>query len=299
MGQSIPKVSIGVPVYNGAATLRAMLDSLLRQSFSDFEIVISDNMSTDDTGAICVDYAARDPRIRYIRQPANIGPERNFKFVLDQARGTYFMWSAADDTRSPDFLEENIRFLDGHPDYAASTCPNCFEGRERSPESFVVFAIEGDVAARLSAFLDNSWISHGIFYAVFRTEILRGCEIVGQSFLGSDWAIDMYVARCGGIYRTKKGLMVSGASGVSSQVNIWKKYRTHPIGWILPFYRVTLYAMKLSAALTLTERFALMWRLLKLNMWSAYSQFHTECYPFYSSHIKPWLPRQRAGGARS
>jgi hypothetical protein len=245
-----------------------------------------------------LDYAARDSRIRYIRQSANIGPERNFKCVLEQAIGKYFMWSACDDTRSPDFLEENVRFLDAHPGYAASTCPNCFEGSERAPESFVTFAIEGDVAGRLNAFLDNSWISHGIFYAVFRTEMLRGCEIIGQPFLGSDWAIDMYVAKCGNIHRTKNGLMVLGTSGDSSKANIWKRYRTHPIGWVLPFYRVTLYAMKFSAALPLSARLAFMWRLLKLNMWSAYSQFHAEYYPFYSLHVKPWLPHLRTGGTR-
>jgi glycosyltransferase involved in cell wall biosynthesis len=299
MDQSPPKVSVGVPVYNGAATLKAMLESLLQQSFSDFEIVISDNASTDETGAICADYTARDSRIRYIRQPANIGGERNFKFVLDQARGTYFMWSASDDTRSPDYLEENVRFLEGHPDYAASTCPNCFEGCDQSPESFVTFGIDGDVAQRFNAFLDNSWISHGIFYAVFRTEMLRGCEILGHSFLGSDWAIDLYVASRGGIHRTKNGLMVSGRSGVSSRVNIWKQYRAHPICWILPFYRVSFYAIKLASALAFSQRLALIWRLLKLNMWSAYSQLYWEFHPFYSSHIKPWLPQYRAGSTRS
>src|SRR5262249_27761480 len=163
-------------------------------------------------------------------------------------RGRYFMWSACDDTRSPDFLGENVRFLEDHPNHAASTCPNCFEGREQSAEHLVTFAIEGDLEQRLNAFFDNSWVSHGIFYALFRTDMLRSCDVVGKSFLGSDWAIDLYVASRGDIHRTKNGLMVSGASGVSSQVNIWKKYRTHPIGWILPFYRVGLYAIKLSSA---------------------------------------------------
>jgi glycosyltransferase involved in cell wall biosynthesis len=288
-----------VPVYNGAATLRSVLDSLLQQSFSDYEIVISDNASTDDTAAICADYAVRDSRIRYTRQPTNIGPELNFKYVLDHARGKYFMWSACDDTRSPDFLEENLRFLEAHPGHAASTCPNCLEGRERSAENMVTFAIEGDLEQRFNAFLDNSWISHGIFYAVFRTNVLRGCEVVGKSFFGSDWAIDLYVASRGSIHRTKNGLMVSGASGVSSQGNIWRKYRTHPIGWIFPFYRVSFYAIKFFSALTFTQRLSIIWRLLKLNMWSAYLQFHSEFYPLYSSHVKPWLPQRRAGGTRS
>jgi glycosyltransferase involved in cell wall biosynthesis len=278
-------VSIGVPVCNGAATLEAMLGALLQQTFRDFEIVISDNASTDQTGAICAEYMARDSRIRYIRQPRNIGAEPNFKFVLEQARGPYFMWSASDDIRSPDFLEENVRFLEAHPDYVASTCPNRLEGRD-----LVTFSIEGDMVERFHAFFDHSWVSHGIFYALIRTDVLWDCEAIGQSFFGADWAIDLYLASRGKIHRTANGMMVSGASGISSQANVWRKYRTHWIGWLFPFYHVSLYAMKLSSSFDLVQRLSLMKRLLKLNGWSAYSQFHSEWYPFYSSKIKPWLP---------
>jgi glycosyltransferase involved in cell wall biosynthesis len=279
-----PKVSIGVPVYNGGQTLKAVLDALLQQTFPEFEIVISDNASTDGTAAICEEYAAQDSRIRYIRQPHNIGAERNFKFVLEQARGPYFMWSAADDVRSPEFLEENVRFLEAHPDYVASTCPNRLEGRD-----LVAFSIEGDMPARFYAFFDHSWVSHGIFYAVIRTDVLRGCEVIGQKLLGADWALILYLASRGPIHRTQRGLMVSGVSGMSNQRNAWRPFRTHPIGWVIPFYRVSLYTMKLSSRLPLAQRWSLLKRLIRLNAWSAYSQLHTELYPFYAARIKPWV----------
>ncbi len=284
MNSSNPRVSIGVPVYNGAATLDAMFRALLQQTFRDFEIIISDNASTDATAAICAKYAAQDARIRYFRQAKNIGAERNFEFVLDQARGPYFMWSASDDIRSQEFLEENVGFLETHPDYVASTCPNRLEGRD-----LVTFSIEGDIAERFDAFFDHSWVSHGIFYALIRKDVLRDCEAVGRSFFGADWAVDLYLASRGNIHRTERGMMVSGAAGISSQANVWRKYRTHWMGWLFPFYHVSLYAMKLSASFDLAQRLSLMKRLLKLNVWAAYSQFHAEFYPFYSSHIRPWL----------
>jgi glycosyltransferase involved in cell wall biosynthesis len=281
-----------VPVYNGAATLEAMLKALLQQTFRDFEIIISDNASTDATAEICEKYAAQDTRIRHVRQAKNIGAERNFEFVLEQALAPYFMWSAADDIRSPEFLKENVGFLETHPDYVASTCPNRVEGRD-----LVTFSMEGDIVERFDAFFDHSWVSHGIFYALIRKDVLRGCEAVGQAFFGADWAVDLYLASRGKIHRTANGVMVSGASGISSQANIWRKYRTHWSGWLFPFYHVSVYAMKLSSSFNLAQRLSLMMRLLRLNVSAAYSQFHSEFYPFYSAYIRPW--RRRADKRRS
>lgn len=284
-----PKVSIGVPVYNGAATLSAALDSLLRQSFADFEIIISDNASTDRTADICKGYVNQDARVRYVRQSSNIGVELNFKYVLDQARAPYFMWAACDDIRSPEFLEENVRFLDAHPGYVASTCPNRLEGKGAASSNLYTFSIEGNVTERFGAFLDNSWVSHAIFYALVRTDVLRGCEIIGQSFFGSDWAIALYLASRGSIHRTQNGLMTFGAYGISGRRNHWRQFGTRSIGWIFPFYRVSIYAVKRSAGFTWAQRLSLVKRLLKLNIWAAYSQLHTELYPFYASWIKPYI----------
>ncbi|ADR19064.1 glycosyltransferase family 2 protein [Calditerrivibrio nitroreducens] len=109
---SKPKVSIGMPVYNGAEFIRSALDSLLAQTFTDFELIISDNASTDETEAICREYAAKDKRIRYIRQRENLGATANFKYVLDEAVGEYFMWAAHDDTWNSRFLLVAVETLD-------------------------------------------------------------------------------------------------------------------------------------------------------------------------------------------
>jgi len=110
-----PKISIGMPVYNGEQFIRVALDSLLVQTFSDFELIISDNSSTDGTEAICQEYALKDRRIRYIRQPRNRGAAANFQFVRDEAIGEYFLWAAADDSQEMDFLSHLAQTLDENP----------------------------------------------------------------------------------------------------------------------------------------------------------------------------------------
>lgn len=103
-------------VYNGADHIREALTSLLAQRFTDFELVISDNGSTDETPRICEELAARDARVRLVRQPVNLGPARNFAFVLEAARAPYFMFAAHDDLWDPTFIERLVGELDRRPE---------------------------------------------------------------------------------------------------------------------------------------------------------------------------------------
>ena len=112
----IPRVSIGVPVYNGEKYLAAALDSILAQTFTDFEVIVSDNASTDRTEQICREYAARDSRIRYVRQPQNRGMTWNFSHTVDLARGEYFRWHAHDDSCAPTLLDRCVEALDANPE---------------------------------------------------------------------------------------------------------------------------------------------------------------------------------------
>lgn len=113
---SSPRVTIGVPVYNGERFIRATVDSLLAQSYTDFELIIADNASTDGTESICREYQAKDPRVIYIRNPRNLGPAANYNVPLDAARGELFKWNAADDVCGPDFLKVCVDALDCNPD---------------------------------------------------------------------------------------------------------------------------------------------------------------------------------------
>ncbi len=111
MSQS-PLVSIGMPVYNGEMFLRRALESLLNQEYKNLEIIISDNDSNDSTATICKEYAKQDHRIRYIKQEKNIGLQNNFKFVLNESSGKYFMWAAVDDFWMPAFIQSLVAELE-------------------------------------------------------------------------------------------------------------------------------------------------------------------------------------------
>ena len=115
-----PRVSIGLPVYNAERYLSLALDSLLQQTFRDFEIIISDNASTDETESICKEYVNRDSRIRYERNDKNLGAAANFNRVVDLARGEYFKWSAHDDIHLKYFLERCVHALDERKDAVLS-----------------------------------------------------------------------------------------------------------------------------------------------------------------------------------
>lgn len=111
-----PRISVGLPVYNGEAYLREALDSILNQTFTDLELIICDNASTDATQSICREYAANDGRIRYHRHEKNIGAGPNFNYTVTLARGAYFKWAAHDDLCSPELLEKCAAALDANPD---------------------------------------------------------------------------------------------------------------------------------------------------------------------------------------
>ncbi|WP_037313973.1 glycosyltransferase family 2 protein [Amycolatopsis orientalis] len=115
-----PRLSIGVPVYNGEDYLAEALDALLGQTYENFELIISDNASTDHTEEISREYAKQDPRVRYVRQPVNIGCAPNHNYCVDVARGELFKWGSDDDLYARDLLERCIEALDEHPEFVLS-----------------------------------------------------------------------------------------------------------------------------------------------------------------------------------
>jgi glycosyltransferase involved in cell wall biosynthesis len=110
------EICVGIPVYNGAKTLARVLENLTAQTYRDLLFVISDNGSTDATAQICAEWVARDPRIRYFRQPATIPATDNFKFVLGKCRAPFFMWAAHDDFRDLPYVEKLLAALRARPD---------------------------------------------------------------------------------------------------------------------------------------------------------------------------------------
>ena len=128
-----PSVTVGLPVHNGGDHLCRALDSLLLQDHPSMEIVFRDNASTDGTEERCRAYAARDSRIRYLRNQSNIGALANFERVLGDARGKYFMWAAHDDRWSPDYLRRLVGALEQHPEAVLAAGRAAFVDQEGAP----------------------------------------------------------------------------------------------------------------------------------------------------------------------
>ncbi|GAB2583317.1 glycosyltransferase family 2 protein [Kribbella endophytica] len=109
---AVPRLTVGLPVYNGEKYLAESLDALLGQSYADFDLIISDNASTDGTEEICRDYLGRDPRISYVRHRVNLGAAPNHNFVFEQSRSELFKWASHDDLYGRDLLLRCVEALD-------------------------------------------------------------------------------------------------------------------------------------------------------------------------------------------
>lgn len=112
----MPRLSVGMPAYNSASWIEASISSILSQTLTDFELIVSDNASTDGTYEICERIARTDRRVRLLRNPINIGANRNYCTVLDAARAKYFKWAASSDWCAPTFLEKCVAALERDPD---------------------------------------------------------------------------------------------------------------------------------------------------------------------------------------
>jgi glycosyltransferase involved in cell wall biosynthesis len=174
-----PILTIGMPVYNGEQYIRQAIDSLLCQSFTDFELLISDNCSTDGTQEICLEYASKDKRISYLRQETNIGLERNYTFVVNIASGEFFMWASYDDIWHSDFVEKLIKgFVD--PQISTVFCPVCEidESGNRS-EHPQIYDYEGEfVLTRIFKFwMDSKASRDTMIYGIHRISILKNLKL--------------------------------------------------------------------------------------------------------------------------
>src|SRR4249919_3267459 len=110
-----PRVSVGMPVFNAERYLETALESILSQSYKDFELVVSDNASTDRTRQICEAHAAMDSRIKYVCNPQNYGVIHNFNNTFRLSSGEYFKWAASDDVCGRDYLRRAVEILDRDP----------------------------------------------------------------------------------------------------------------------------------------------------------------------------------------
>jgi glycosyltransferase involved in cell wall biosynthesis len=184
----IPKVSVGIPVFNGDQFLRKSIESILNQNYKDIEVIISDNCSTDNTGSICLEYSSIDKRIRYIQQPKNYGSINNFITLLSQARGQYFMWAGADDIIDENWITSLLEICERNNSLAFGVVQYIDESdlKISSTANIRTFNYKGPAWRRLVHFVFTPWLFGKMIlcWGLFPREMLL--DITKMTFI-SKW----------------------------------------------------------------------------------------------------------------
>ena len=196
-----PRVSIGMPVYNGEKYIRDALDSLINQTFTDFELIISDNASTDNTEKLCREYMSIENRISYFRQEKNIGAIANFDFVLRHAKSSYFMWAAYDDEWDKEYLKSALLLLEDEsidfvfPTFMVKSIRLGFY--KNFKKEIFSFVESMDRRLRVLKLIALHHDSHkcNIVYSLFRTEFLR--KAFKKQDIGNDGALGAVITCMG------------------------------------------------------------------------------------------------------
>jgi glycosyltransferase involved in cell wall biosynthesis len=210
------RLTIGMPLYDNAPTIRRALDSLLAQSYGGFRVVIGDDASTDGTAELCDDYAKLDSRVTVVHHQRNLN-YGNFRYVLGQARTPFFMFAAGDDYWHPDYVKRMIDALDANSGAVAAISKVVFvKDGTAVGEAQGTYALTGTPAANITRFLagqdDNSRM-----YGVFRTPAAQRAFPPGD-FFAYDWAFTV-------------GTLLAGTHIEIPEVLMWRDF-THPSRYI-------------------------------------------------------------------
>lgn len=202
-----PRVSIGLPVYNGEQFLGEAIDSILNQSFTDFELILSDNASTDGTAEICRSRVCDDDRVHYHRFRENVGATRNFNRVVELARGDYFKWAAHDDVHDTECVSRCVEVLDGDPSVVL-TYPRSqdidAEGRRLDREFKKIRNDDHDAVTRFADLIRLDYSCESIF-GLMRAAVLRRTRLL-SNFADSDRVLLAEIGLAGRIFEIPERL---------------------------------------------------------------------------------------------
>jgi len=266
MDSNHEKISIGLPVFNGEKFLQKKINSLLCQTYTNFELIISDNASMDSTSEICKEFAKKDKRIRYFRQEKTIAPLLNYYFTLEKSKFNYFVWTAVDDILLPTFIEKNLDMISNNDNIASSVSKMKLYGpmteymeSDFSNKSFFskihkriykkmgyqdTYPVSGNYENRIKEYFKN--IRHNqVLYGIYRTEQIKK-SFVKDSFLGNDTAITINILKYGELHVIDEVLMEVYDSGISrsGMIQALRKLFHKNIGLILPFFPFTLWCFR-------------------------------------------------------
>jgi glycosyltransferase involved in cell wall biosynthesis len=226
-----PRVSIGVPVRNGERFLAEALDSLLAQTFTDFELLISDNASSDQTEVIGRDYAAKDKRVRYYRCPQDVGLANNFNYLFLRSRGAYFKWAAGDDVHDPDYVARCVEVLDQDPTTVLAYAKARFIDQEGNPLDTVDpgFDLRSEAAEDRLRYVIRAYHWVNAIFGVVRRSALANTRLL-PSYASADYTLLGELAAAGKFVEVPDSLFrrrlhpaasSQNRSGASWMVQFW------------------------------------------------------------------------------
>jgi glycosyltransferase involved in cell wall biosynthesis len=185
------RLSLGLPTYNGEQFLAAAVESLLAQTYTDFELLISDNGSDDATGEIAQRFADRDPRVRYVRHPVNRGSAFNHNYLIEHARGEFFKWVSDDDLYAPDLLQRCMDALDARPEISLAHAWTAFIDDRGQITHRVDYPLTTDVRDPVTRFRSILYTQGGDdTYGIIRMSVLKTVAPFGSYH----WADRTFVA---------------------------------------------------------------------------------------------------------
>lgn len=228
-----PKVTVGLPVYNGERYLRETIESILAQDFEDFELLVSDNASTDDTPSILAQYAARDGRVVVHRQPSNLGAASNYNWLANNAAGEYFKWASADDLLRPTLLSRCVTVLDQNPDvvlaYPKTTLVGP-DGRALRDHEDGLHLPQPQSWLRLRDFALNRWLCNPCF-GLMRTLVARSTGLIRPT-ISSDVTFLAEMALAGPIHEVPERLFLRRV--VETSCGLGRLSRSEVAHWFAP-----------------------------------------------------------------
>ena len=285
---SNPKLTIGMPVYNGELFIKKAIKSILDQTFTDFELIISNNSSTDSTEKICQDFIDKDNRIQIHTQKKNIGIHRNFNFLLSKAKGEYFAWAAVDDYLDNDFMEKNLKILESDKSVVSSVgkiIPYSVDSLEidstlvdtsvfpkflknfiksgRHKKMIDAGPVSGNMNDKIRTFFKITK-SLGRWYGVHRTEQLKKC-IIEKPFINVEVSVFLNLLRLGDFHEESSTTLYEFDEGISSRgiINM-AKYSGHNLfETLFPFYPFTKWVIQNFGINTFFRNFDI---LFKMNL---------------------------------
>lgn len=201
-------VAVGIPVYNGERWLRMSIESILSQTYTDLELQISDNASTDGTEDICRDFAKSDGRIRYVRNARNVGVFRNFDLAFARTSSRYFKWCAVGDSCATNFIARAVATLEAEPEVVLVHATTGLTGKSvENPEQYLadLHLMSNDPVERFRDYLEKVRLNN-VMSGLIRSEELRK-TCLNRDFPSSDQCMMAELALYGKFFQLPEELL--------------------------------------------------------------------------------------------